>query len=123
MSGNTPKTVYSINPAAWQFWLTVATLAALYFSMTSWIVGREFDQRLNQFHAIAKPQIFKVIDDKVSAHARLPAHGVVLEEIAAVKIRNAASDARWIALNETLTGMKASQAEMDKKIDRLLERK
>jgi len=126
MTGNTPKAVYSINPTAWQFWAWTAgrivAVIVVGWAGITFVADRAFDARLEKFHGVAQPQIHTYIDQKVDAHAKLPAHGVVLNEIAAVKIRNAASDQRWVDLNKTLSEMKAQNVEMNKKIDRLLER-
>jgi len=120
MAGSQPKRVYTLNPAAWQFWVALATLVSFYLASLTFIVGREFDQRLNKFHEYVKPQIMQAIDAKVTAHAALPSHGTVLDEISAVKIRNAAADQRWVDLQKTLGEMKESQAEMNKKMDEIL---
>jgi len=123
MSGNAPKTVYSINPTAWQFWVSLATLCTLYFSMTAWIVGREFDQRLIIFHREIKPSIERMMDAKVNAHAALPAHSNVIERITEQEKRDAGADQQLEAIRDTLVELKAQNTDMNKKIDRLLERK
>ena len=127
MSGDKPKSVYSINPTAWQFWAwTVGRIVAVItigWAGITFVADHAFDARLEKFHNVAQPQIHTYIDERVNTHAALPAHSNVIERITEQEKRDAVADQQLEAIRETLVEMKAQNTDMNKKIDRLLERK
>ena len=114
MEGTAPKVTYSINPAAWQFWAwmigTAATIVIFGWGSISFVAGRAFDERLRQFHEIAKPEIGELVRREVAIHAALPAHTGVIERITAREIRDSAAD-------EQIAAIRLSLQELNRKVD------
>jgi hypothetical protein len=104
--GAEPKTAYSYNPAAWQWWLgqivKVMSIVGGIWLGISWAAGHVFDERLQQFHTIAKPEIRELIKDEVADHAAQPAHGDVLTRLRDVERENAGEAAELGSVNRRL---------------------
>lgn len=114
MTGKEPKTIYSINPAAWQFWVTAATLFVLLWGGISFVADYQFNKRLEIFHAIAQPQIETYVDREVRAHAVLPAHSNVIDRLQDQEKRDAAADKQLVYIQKAVD-------QNARKLDKLLE--
>jgi hypothetical protein len=69
LKGREPEVAYSFNPTAWQWWLwlggrLVAIVVGLWVGI-SFVAGHVFDERLNQFHDVAVPEIESLIENKL----------------------------------------------------------
>ena len=102
MAGQEPKTTYSLNPSALQFWATLFTCAALIFGGMKILVAYEFNKALSEFHMVAKPEIREMIVEEVADHAIAPAHGSVMERLRQREAHDAATDVRLKAMEDMI---------------------
>lgn len=114
MTGGDPKTRYSFNPSAIQWWAwlfgkAVAIVIGLWLGV-SWVAGSVFEDSLQEFHQIARPQFEVMMDDKIEAHGRIH---VDLERIHEIEKHNAKVD-------EKLVNMEKKLEDMDDKLDILI---
>lgn len=107
LMGDQPRASISINPTLWQWWVSITgTLVAIVVGLwtgIAFVSDQVFDQRLNQFHEKAKPEIRRLIQEEVSDHAAQPAHGDVVTRLRTVERENAA-EARQLEENDKRLG-------------------
>ena len=125
MSGSIPKTKYSFNPTAIQFWgWAFAKLAALVVTLwvaISFIAGYTFDENLKEFHATAKPEIETMVDDKIEFHEAASSMPTT-ERIHVIEAQQMVIQEQVSTLQVTAKDNTEKLDKMDDKLDRLLER-
>jgi len=103
MTGEDPKTKYSFNPSAIQWWAwmfgkTIAIIAGLWLGV-SWVAGGVFDTHLKAFHREAKPAIKLLVTETMESHER--SH-VTLERVHDIERHNAGVDEKLGNMEEKL---------------------
>lgn len=123
MTGDSPKTKYSFNPTAIQFWgWACAKMAALIVGLwiaVSFIAGYTFTENLTLFHDKAKPAIEKLIDEKIFLHEAI---APTTERIHVIEAQQMVIQEQVKTLDETVKANGETLDKMDDKLDRLLER-
>ena len=125
MSGDKPEVKWSFSFTSIQMiaWM-VAKIAALIVGMwagIAFVANTQFDRELERFHTIAKPEIYRVVDEKIAIH-KLAAEAPIMEKIHDLENQSGQYDERLKALKEAGDKNAASLDRIDTKIDRVLER-
>lgn len=114
MSGEDPKTRYSFNPTAIQWWVwfggkCVAIFLGLWLGI-AWVSANVFDEQLREFHRVAQPQIHKLVEEHVASHE---SGHVTDARIDMIEMHDAAVEQR-------LQSMEKQLDKMDGKLDILI---
>jgi len=112
MTGHEPREVWSVNLTSVKFYASlvaiVGTVLGMAWGTVTWAGGRMFEEKLNKFHVVAKPEIELMVDDKIEQH-RKQAMNDYLES-------SAETDARLAKIEQQLT----DQHERLERIENLL---
>ena len=96
--GAEPKAGISINPTLWQWWVWLGgTLVAIVVGLwagISFVSANVFEEKLLDFHEVAKPEIRQIIAEEIEHHEAVPAHSDVIQRIESLETHKAAVDVR-----------------------------
>ena len=114
MAGDDPRTRYSFNPSAIQWWAwllgkIVAIIVGLWLGV-NWVAGSVFEDSLNEFHSIARPQFEIMMDDKIEGHMK---SYVTIERVHELEKHNERMD-------EKLSNVEKKLEDIDDKLDILI---
>ena len=114
MSGAGPKTTYSINPSALQWWLwllgkVIAIIIGLWLGV-NWVAGDVFEDALAEFHSVAKPQFEQMVDRKIQENMKTY---VTIERVHELEKHNERMD-------EKLSNVEKKLEDIDDKLDILI---
>lgn len=118
LKGKEPTVAYSLNPTAWQWWLwlggrIVGVVIGLWLDI-SFVAGKVFDERLYDFHQLAKPEIEELIEEELEHHE---SGHVTDARIDVIENHNASVDIQLEGIEKQLEKAEILMEKMDKKLD------
>ena len=124
MSGEHPKTTYSFNPTAVQFWIwTIIKAASIVVGLgigIKWVCQYEFLHELEKFHKEAKPAIYEAIDNRIEAHAAV-SEAPLIERMHVIESTTVRQEERTEGIQRQVDENRATLRRIETKVDRLLE--
>lgn len=125
MSGSFPRQKWSVNFTSVQAvaWM-VSKLAALIVGMwlgISFVASHQFEKNLDDFHAVAKPEIHRYVDDAIKVH-KIEAEAPMIERLHRIENQAGQYDERMKALKEATERNADGIRDANAKLDRILER-
>lgn len=121
MSGAGPKTTYSINQSALQWWAwfigkVIAIIVGLWLGV-NWVAGDVFDDALNEFHSVARPQFEQMMDRKIENYTQ---SFVTIERVHELEKHNERVDEKLKNMERTLALQATTMIDMNRKLDVLI---
>lgn len=125
MSGSYPRQKWSVNFTSLQaiVWFVsklAATIVGLWAGV-AFIAGYQFDRSLDEFHKDVKPEIERMMDDKISVH-KIAAEAPMIERLHRIENQAGQYDERMKALKEATERNADGIKDANAKLDRILER-
>ena len=125
MGGDRPEVKWSFNLTSLQIiaWMAakIAALIVGVWAGVAFVANNQFDAQLEKFHTLAKPEIYRVMDEKIAIH-KLAAEAPLMERLHTLENQSGQYDERLKSLKEASERNAASLDRIDAKLDRVLER-